>query len=796
MAVGRISDAASIAVTVDVAPSLCSVVVSFGGYAIMVSNWRSAAWLMALTAMLCVPGIVAAQPEYGADSDLSTPASEAFGQSLNKQERSEWINRKTYSVEEWDRAVEAVAANLAACDRGDARACKSAGDAYVSGDGVWPVTAIAYILFKEACDAGVGAGCRAFVELADTGYGYPEGGYDETEGLIERACDLGDLIACDRFAKELETSEADPAQVARTRVLLDQTCNAGGEQACLSLGSRLIASGRPEDHERATVMWDTMCRKGSVAACQAMIEVAQNQPEPDAWFVSQYEQLACDLAGADQCDALAQRIYDGNGVARDRDLALHYFDRACALQPQACKKAEFARALPALRNACTPDDAEACILLARALQSEKSPEHDSEAALSLFQSGCREGLGDACDDAATVIAERFYRFDPARLPAVSEWLEKGCDAGYLRACFNLAQALTKTDDLRAAELYSRTCDAGLIEGCDRIIRYSGPDLPGIPAPLPLLGNAKEEARIAFDLEICFTQSETFRGKTYADYNCPRTEKGIRSNRAGRQEAPWQALLWRPETLNGKRAGPSGRVLCGGTLIATGWVLTAAHCLTDDGSNVATAGHRIRLGVFNPQADEGISYPILRTIPHPRYDRQNNLVLDIALIQFDDRAGRVGRAGDQESLRRRAAIAPAALDALDVGQRRIVRGMPVYSYGWGWTETKGSKSTNYLQIIIMEIMSEKACTAQTKFVGEFSDAALCAGGRNGQQACYGDSGGPLVQFGNRGTQAVLIGVVSAGIKIDDKTCGETGLPSQYTRVAKVRDWIEKYVEDVR
>jgi TPR repeat protein len=760
------------------------------------SNWKSAGRLIALAAMLCLSGNVAAQSVQEAENDLSIPASEAFGQSLTKQERSEWINRKVYSAEEWERAEKAVAANLDACDDGDAQSCKNAGDAYVSGDGVWPVSAIAYILFKEACDGGVGSGCRAFVELANSGSGLPEGGYDEIEGLIERACDLGDLVACDKFAAELEGPEADPAQLARAGAILEKACAAGGEQACLSLGSRLIASGRPEDHERTTIMWDAMCREGSVAACQAMIEVEQAQPEPDAWRLSQYEYLACTFASGDECIALARRIYDGNGVARDRDLALHYFDRACALGPEACETAELARTLPVLRNACTPDDADACILLARALQSDASPERDSEAALSMFQSACREGLGDACDDAATVIAGRYHPLASARLAAISEWLEKGCDAGYLRACFNLAQALTETDELRAAELYSQTCDAGMIEGCDRIIRYSGPDVPGIPAPLPVLANATGEARIAFDLEICFTQSETFRGKTYAEFQCPRTEKGINSNRAGRQEAPWQALLWRPQTLNGISLGLSGRVLCGGSLIATGWVLTAAHCLTDNETKVATAGHRIRLGVFNPMADEGISYPILRAIPHPQYDRQNNLVFDVALIQFDASAGRVGRARDPDSVRRRKAIAPASLDTLDVGQRRIVRGMPAYSYGWGWTETKGSKSTNYLQIIIMEIMSEQACTAQTKFTGEFRDAALCVGGRNGQQACYGDSGGPLVQFGNRGAQAVLIGVVSAGVRIKDKTCGETGLPSQYTRVAKVRDWIEKYVEDVR
>mgnify|MGYP002788295205 CR=1 FL=1 len=71
---------------------------------------------------------------------------------------------------------------------------------------------------------------------------------------------------------------------------------------------------------------------------------------------------------------------------------------------------------------------------------------------------------------------------------------------------------------------------------------------------------------------------------------------------------------------------------------------------------------------------------------------------------------------------------------------------------------------------METVSEDDCTALTKFTGALANAALCAGGKDGEQTCFGDSGGPLVLYSDNGRRPVLIGVVSAG-----KKCGTTGLP---------------------
>lgn len=776
------------------------------------SNWKAACRLIALIMMLCASQAAQGQvvraadlpeatnPETHHDRELNEPGSafDILARSFSKKKRSELITLKTYTDAEWDRAERAVTANLKACDNGDHKACKTAGDAYVSGDGVWPITKIAYILYKDACDAGVGAGCRAFVDLANTGYGYPDGGYEETFGLIERACDLGDLVACDIFANELRPHGAQPSDLARSDAILERACETGGTEACQSLSRFLRESGRPEDYARATEMLDALCRKSVLPACQEMASLLKSEPQPDQWRAGEYEHLSCYLESAPECVEIGNRAYNGNGVAEDRDLALVYFDKACQIEAEYCDIPATLRAMPQQRSACTADDAHACAGLGLALSDSFSPEFSPEIALELLQSSCRRGVGDACVNAAEIIARADSWDDPVRAALLREMLERGCEADNLDACFKFARALEEggpnaTNLERAVALYSRLCDAQFPDACASEGKHSGlvPSARIVPADerfMPPLSSdgSKNVSRPSFILEVCFTGSERFRGKTYTEFHCDRGEKGIGSQPARPGQAPWQALLWRPEVLAGNRLSAAERVLCGGSLIAQGWVLTAAHCLNDNGANIRDGGHRVRLGVYYSSIDGGVSYPILRTIPHPQYDLSNKYVFDIALVQYDHRAGRVGTARAATN-----SIFSISLDPLEVGKRKIVKGMPVYSFGWGWTEAENSQSTDYLQIVKMELSSETACTALTAFRNELSNAALCAGGKKREQTCFGDSGGPLVYYGESGTRPILIGVVSAG-----KKCGATGRPSQYTRVAKVKSWIERYVTTTR
>lgn len=774
----------------------------------LLQTWKAACGVAAMLAMLGTPLVAHAQEvgEEAPSEQISTEDEAEPGravglrdedyQRLSKKLQTELITLVTYTDEEWEAAVQAVNANLKACDMGDATACHAAGDAYANGDGVWPVTKIAYILYKEACDAGVGAGCRGFVELAGTGYGYPEGGYQETEGLMEKACDLGDWVACGDIASRSDPAGAEPF-FTRSKALSERACETENDDACYFYSRLLADSGSPEEVTRATGMWDALCRKSVREACQDMAALATSRPEPDEALATEYKRLACDLGSATDCADMAYRAFHGEWITKDWDLALAYFDRACGLDGNVCYRSSYVRVIPLARRGCEAGDPRACAGLGKALLVD-SP-FTFEQAIALFQESCRKGLGDACFNGADILTEIS---DPSRSgpkAALFALLEAGCNAGNDGFCFELASELEDTDLERAVALYIRLCDANFPDACAREGRHAGyfPGARIAPADDQFISPWPEDNpdnfRDYINTEVCFTSSEEFRGKIYSEFHCDRGEKGIGSQPAQPGKAPWQALLWRPETLAGNRLSPGQRVLCGGSLIAPGWVLTAAHCLRDNGTRLGASGHRIRLGVYNPQIDEGISYPILRAIPHPQYNKSNRYLFDIALVQFDHRAGKVGADVDLDARARpsRNVIASIPLDPLNLTQRKIFKGTPVYSFGWGWTELENSTSTDYLQVMKMETVSEADCTALTKFTGPRANAALCAGGKEGEQTCFGDSGGPLVLYSDGGRRPVLIGVVSAG-----KKCGTTGLPSQYTRVAKVKGWIEQYVRPAR
>ncbi len=742
-------------------------------------------------------------PTSEADSDAEVQrmhrSFDLLARSFTKKKRSELINLKTYTDAEWAQLERDAEANNAACHKGDAEACLAAGNAYETGDGVWIVPAIAYILYTDACNLGLGEGCRAFVDLANSGYGYPEGGYEETDGMIEKACTLGDLAACDRFALELRDGSAE--NIARSDALLGASCKAGGMEACAALGGFLLESGKPEDVARATGILDAACRQTGVESCRTLARHLESAPAPDLAQINIYKHFACYLGSADDCAEMGTRAYRGVDVSADRELGLRYFAESCRIELLNCGVARSLGSLPRLRDACSQNDAKACADLGKALLEYESPEYDAGKALALLEPSCLSGVGDACADAAATIL--LLDRSGTQSERIAALLEKGCAAGSAESCFERASSMEAdigAPELeRAVALYSRLCDAAYPQACDKEARYTGlvPSARILPAgenfiaPLPT-DDATDLFQPSEAMEVCFTGSERFRGKTYVRFNCDRGEKGIGSDRARPGEAPWQALIWRPQTMKGVSLAPAQRVLCGGSLIAMGWVLTAAHCLNDEGIDLADkqarSGYRIRLGVYDPGADEGIDYPILRVIRHPQFDPKNKYAFDVALVEYSPLAARAG--GDRD-LDRANPIRSIALDPAKVGERQIKTGMPAYAFGWGWTAEQNSAATDYLQILKLDLSSEATCTALTGFTKALSNAALCAAGKKREQTCYGDSGGPLVYYDPKTARPVLIGIISAG-----KKCGTTGRLSQYTRVAKVRDWIATYVPSIR
>ena len=710
-------------------------------------------------------------------------------------------------------AAQAADALLTGCDAGDLSACKGLGDAYLKGDGVGRLDAVAQMLYEQACEGDHGAACEALAGLYDAPQFPSMADFEQAyTRAFTKACDLGTLTACAQLARLVKSgstlTEPDPE---RAMQIADRACRSGGDDACLLQSEFLRQDGRSDaDYALGMALLDTLCRKGSpvpdadsrspqINACRAALEELDGAAVPDERLIDEYLRSACNSGVAYQCKRAGDRAYRGASGEPDVARAQQFLNEACRIASFWCDTAAAIAEAPDYQASCQIGVKAACFELGKIHANRNSVLADPVRAWELLSESCFGGIGAACAPAADVLAYQLENAVPDAEHRIAELLDRACAAENNNACFDLAEKFeqgsgVEQDQQRAGILYARACTGGLAFACASWEKMSGiaPEVPVAVAddsflpPFSSDENANAELAAAMRERSpivvlpCLRYRGEFRGNTYEEVHCPPVVATVNGRRMRPGQAPWQALIWRPNRLNGQRLGAAERLVCGGSLIAKGWILTAAHCLKDEGNDIGTAGHTVRLGVYNPQNAEGVTYPILKTIKHPKYNSRTSHVLDIALVQYDYRSG--VKAGPVN------AIAAISLDPLDVGTRTIAAGMPVYSYGWGWTAASGSSSTDYLQGVKMQLLTEPACTQVTKFRGSLLNAALCAGGPDGEQTCYGDSGGPLVYYGDRSRKPTLIGVVSAG-----KKCGTTGKPSRYTRVAKVSDWIASYVD---
>lgn len=211
--------------------------------------------------------------------------------------------------------------------------------------------------------------------------------------------------------------------------------------------------------------------------------------------------------------------------------------------------------------------------------------------------------------------------------------------------------------------------------------------------------------------------------------------------------------------------------CGGALIHSDVVLTAAHCeWAFRGTGGAWIGtHNIK-GSSNVTDDDAQFWPVSQLVLHPNYTNQQVVYNDVLLVKLN------GTVDDVKHFYHYNTDPSVPENGDNV---RVV--------GFGSTKENGTTFSDTLRQVDVQYVAgtsnkNDACT--TTWPKYDANMQLCAGtAKGGKDACDSDSGSPLFVVNNDDGRVIQVGIVGEGVG-----CGRAGVPALYTRVSSYADWI--------